>query len=297
MSQSHQWFGFLNVDKPAGWTSRKVVDHVKRLIKPAKVGHAGTLDPLATGVLVLCLGPATRLVPYVQNLHKVYRAQFRFGCRSPSDDVESEIEAIAGGAPVTRDQIEANLPRFLGTISQIPPAFSAVKVRGRRAYELARKGRSVPLKAREVRIDSLQVIGYDDEQLTLDVTCGSGTYIRSLGRDLAESLGTGAVMTALTRLSVGPYSLQAAVSPDEITKESVSGFLQPPQSGLAGLPALTPTSESLGLLRRGLRIGLPASLGASEGDEVIVQSPDGRLAVIAEVVGEELQPRSVFPTD
>ena len=185
-------FGILNVDKPTGITSRDAVNRVERLFGKVKCGHAGTLDPLATGVLVICVGPATRLIQYVQRLPKQYRAVFQLGRESVTDDVEGEVELVAGAPEPTRAEIEAALPQFLGDILQRPPAHSAIKVDGQRAYDLARRGEEFELPARTISIYRLEVLRYEYPELELAIECGSGTYVRSLGRDLAAALGTAA---------------------------------------------------------------------------------------------------------
>ncbi|NOY30442.1 MAG: tRNA pseudouridine(55) synthase TruB, partial [Planctomycetes bacterium] len=185
-------FGILNLNKPIGWTSRDAVNRVQRLVRPAKAGHAGTLDPLATGVLVVCIGPATRLISYVQAMPKVYQATFLLGRTSDSDDIETEVRELASPPQPSREEIESKLPDFLGEIQQRPPAYSALKVNGQRAYKLAREGLAVQLEPRPVEIYELRVTGYNYPELKINLRCGSGTYVRSLGRDLAEALGTGA---------------------------------------------------------------------------------------------------------
>jgi tRNA pseudouridine55 synthase len=205
--------GLLNINKPTGKTSRDVVNHVQRLVRPAKVGHAGTLDPLATGVLVVCVGPATRLIQYVQQMPKRYRATFLLGCRSDSDDTELEVTPVDAPA-ATRSAIETALPNFVGTIQQRPPAFSAIKVKGKRAYDLARNGEQIQLEARPITIHGIDIVSYDYPELVLDIRCGSGTYIRSIGRDLAEQLGTAAVMSALERTEIGRFRATDAATLD-----------------------------------------------------------------------------------
>ena len=192
-------FGLLNIDKPRGLTSRDAVNRVERLVRPAKAGHAGTLDPLATGVLVICVGQATRLIQYVQQMRKQYRATFLLGCTSESDDTERELVAIPNAIVPTLEQIDAALPQFMGDIQQRPPAHSAIKIGGKRAYKLARKGADFELAERTVTIHQINLLRYEYPELELDVECGSGTYIRSLGRDLGAASGIGGVMSALER--------------------------------------------------------------------------------------------------
>lgn len=207
--------GIFNINKPAGITSRKVVDRISKLVRPAKAGHAGTLDPLATGVLVVCVGPATRLVPFIQDRPKTYRARFLLGRTSNTDDVDGEVTPSAvSGEDVTRERIESLLPRFVGTIQQVPPQYSAVHVKGQRAYKRARRGEAVDLPARTVEVYRLELLSFDFPEVELEIECGSGTYVRSIGRDLGERLGCGAVMSGLVRSRIGPFSLETAVELD-----------------------------------------------------------------------------------
>ncbi|REK19523.1 MAG: tRNA pseudouridine(55) synthase TruB [Planctomycetota bacterium] len=248
-------FGLLNVDKPPGMTSRRAVDRIARLAKPAKVGHAGTLDPLASGVLVLGIGPATRLIEYVQEAPKQYRATFLLGRSSPTEDVDGEVTELPSAVPPTREQLEQAARGLTGSIEQRPPAFSALKVGGRRAYDLARAGRSVQLEPRQVRIDRLRIEGYEYPELCLDVQCSGGTYIRSLGRDLAERCGTAAVMSALVRTAVGPFTIAEAVALDTPTAENLPGLLLPPELAVRGMmPEVTVSPDEAGRLARGQTI-------------------------------------------
>lgn len=290
------WFGFLNIDKPAGWSSRRAVDAVVPLVKPAKVGHAGTLDPLATGVLVVCVGPATRLVPYLHQLPKSYIAEFQLGVRSPTDDTEGDVETIPGAPRLTRDQIEAAIPEFVGQIAQIPPAYSAVKVRGRRAYTLARRGQVPALEPRQVEVQAIRLRDFEPSRMVLEINCGSGTYIRSIGRDLAQSLGSSAVMNALTRTAIGPFTLAEAFTPDTVTAATLADRLTPPQTGLPDLATVVADDETLDRLRSGLRCACPLEVATQPAQEVAVLSTDHQLTVIATVVAttRELQPRHVL---
>ena len=192
-------FGLLNIDKPAGVTSLVFLKQLRRLVRPQKVGPSGMLDPLATGVLVVCVGPATKLIEYVQRMPKRYVGEFLLGRRSATEDVEGEVELLSDPPIPTRDDIESILPNFLGKIQQRPPQHSAVKIAGQRAYTLARAGKQVEVRPRDVEIHSLRLLHFDYPSLKMEVACGSGTYIRSLGRDIAESLGTAAVMQNLQR--------------------------------------------------------------------------------------------------
>ncbi|HEX6962521.1 MAG TPA: tRNA pseudouridine(55) synthase TruB [Lacipirellula sp.] len=241
----------MNLYKPAGWSSRDALNRVERLVRPAKAGHAGTLDPIAEGVLVVCLGPATRLIEYVQQMPKEYRATFLLGRRSASDDVESDVEEIAGAAIPTREEIEAVVPHFIGTISQAPPTFSAVKVDGKRAYKLARRGTAVELAPRKVEIYRLEIERHQYPELVLSMQCSSGTYVRSVGRDMAAALGTSAVMSALTRTAIGAFRVENSVDPRRLDAERLRASTLSPLTALGQLPRATLSDEQLFEVRRG----------------------------------------------
>lgn len=232
-------FGLLNVDKPAGLTSRDVVNRIQRRVRPVKIGHAGTLDPLATGVLVVCLGPATRLIDYVQQLRKCYRGTFLLGRESDTEDIEGQVVELPSPPQPTRADLERALAPFTGEIQQRPPAFSALKLGGQRAYDLARKGRHVELAPRPVMVYRLELRAYEYPEFQLDIECGSGTYVRSLGRDIAQSLGTAAVMSALQRTAIGSFRLAEAVSLERLETESLEPLLISPLMAVADLPQET----------------------------------------------------------
>ncbi len=283
-------FGIFNINKPAGCTSRDVVNRVQRLMRPAKVGHAGTLDPIATGVLVVCVGPATRLIEYVQQMPKRYRGTFRLGCQSPTDDIEGEVTPWHDATQPTRNAVEAALPQFIGEISQQPPAYSAIKVNGKRAYQLARQGKVVELASRPVTIYSLAIHRYEYPELVLDIECGSGTYVRSLGRDLAEALGTRAVMSGLVRTAIGEFQVDSAVVPNDLTKENIACQMLSPLMALPSMPRQVLTTDEIDSVRHGRFI----SIGSISPDYVSPESispevssvnlaatdPDGQLVAI-----------------
>lgn len=205
--------GLLVVDKPRGLTSRDVVDRVQGCLpRGVRVGHAGTLDPLATGVLVVCIGVATRFIEYVQRMEKVYRNTARLGARSSTDDAEGAIQQSTVGRLPGRVEIEKCLATFLGDIEQVPPVFSAARVSGRRAYKLARAGETVSLEPRRVSVHEIRLVSFTDSLLEFEVRCGKGTYIRSLVRDLGERLGCGAYVEALRRTRIGPFTEQEAIA-------------------------------------------------------------------------------------
>lgn len=284
-------FGILNINKPADWTSRDVVNRVQRLVRPAKAGHAGTLDPLATGVLVVCVGPATRLIEYVQRMPKRYLGTFQLGATSPSDDTELETTAIENAPIMEHEAIEAALPSFVGNIQQRPPAYSAIKLQGQKAYELARKGQEVALRARPVTIHSIDIVQYEYPELVLDISCGSGTYIRSLGRDLAERLGTGAVMSALERTAIGEFRVDEAPTPDEVMQHGVERYLRPANLAVASLPEIELTEGEIEAVHHGRSI--PRFAGGAK--EIAAIDASGNLvAVLVPRGGQAMGPKMVF---
>jgi tRNA pseudouridine55 synthase len=237
-------FGVLNVYKPGGWSSRDVVNRVQRLVRPHKVGHAGTLDPIATGVLLTAIGPATRLIEYAQRLRKEYRGTFLLGRRSETEDIETPAQEVENAPRPTLFQVQAAAAGFVGEIQQRPSRHSAVKVAGQRAYELARAGADFELAPRPVMIYGLRVIRYEYPELVLDVECGAGTYIRALGRDLAGALGTSAVMTGLERTRVGAFRASQGVDFDRLL-EGVAPHVQSASFLVDALKSLTVTHEEL----------------------------------------------------
>ena len=230
--------GLLNIHKPYDVTSRDVVNRVQGLVRPDKAGHAGTLDPLATGVLVVCVGAATRLIECVQELPKSYIATFLLGRQSETEDVEAPAVELVNPPVPSREEVEAKLPQFCGKILQRPPAYSALKVQGRRAYALARRGQAVELKPRPITIHQLGIVRYAYPELTLAVECGSGTYVRSLGRDIAAALGTAAVMSALERTAIGKFTVAQACPLEQLTAETLESWLLPPIRAVDHLPSV-----------------------------------------------------------
>lgn len=287
-------FGLLNLCKPSGLTSRDVVNRVQRLVKPHKVGHAGTLDPLASGVLVVCIGPATRLIEYVQRMRKRYLATFLLGRESETEDVEGTVTELVDPPVPTAEQLLEILPKFIGTIQQLPPAFSALKVDGQRAYALARKGETPDLQPRTIEVHSIDLVEYAYPQLILDIRCGSGTYVRSLGRDIARALGTQAVMSGLVRTEIGPFQLDAALSGDNITPQTIDQTLLPPTLALGSMPTTQRDMRDIALLRNGQQIKRETS-DSKDTSEIAVLDADGKLVAIAVPAGlDSWQPRIVF---
>jgi len=247
--------GWVVLDKPVGLGSTPAVGRVRRLFGAAKAGHGGTLDPLASGVLPIALGEATKTVPFVMDGRKEYRFTLRFGEARATEDREGEVTATSEVRPTDR-QIDEALPAFRGTIEQRPPAFSALKVDGRRAYDLARSGQEVDLKPRQVVIERLELVGRPDaDHADLVVSCGKGTYIRSLGRDLALALGTVGHLAALRRTVAGPFREGAAISLSKLEAlghiPALLGALAPVATALDDIPALALTEAQADRLRHG----------------------------------------------
>ena len=247
-------FGLLNLHKPSGISSRDAVNRVQRIVRPVKVGHAGTLDPLASGVLMLCLGPATRLTSYVQQMRKQYVGQFLLGQQSDTEDIEGDIEHLDSPTQPTLAEIEQQLPNFIGNISQQPPIYSALKVKGARAYDLARAGKQVDLQPRMIDIYAIKILDYQYPKITLDITCGSGTYVRSLGRDVARCVGTEAVMCSLIRTAIGKFHVDDALSSEELTPEKVAEQLIPASEAVSSIASITLSEQELERIGHGLRI-------------------------------------------
>jgi tRNA pseudouridine55 synthase len=268
--------GLLNLHKPGGLTSRQVVDRVVRLVRPAKVGHAGTLDPLATGVLVVAVGAATRLIQYIHLRSKTYVATFLLGRHSDTEDIEGQVVELPAPPVPTLDQLQAAASRLRGPILQRPPQFSALRIAGRRAYELARRGDAVELASRPVTIDRLEVLDYQYPEVTVEIECSTGTYVRSLGRDLAESLGTAAVMSRLVRTRVADFELRDAVAPDDLGPENLAQSLQPPLDAVAWMERVVLAAAEVADVRN----GRPIVRQAAEASRLAAVDATGRLVAI-----------------
>ncbi len=262
--------GVLVVNKPAGVTSRKIVDRIEEWFPGVRAGHAGTLDPLATGVLVLCLGSATRLIEYVQRMAKTYAVRVRLGAHSDSDDADGTIEPVQDALVPSPQQLADCLQEFVGEIDQAPPAYSAAHIEGRRAYDLARKGRQVSPTPRRVRIHRIELQRYLYPEVDLTVDCGKGTYIRSLARDLGKRLGCGGYVERLQRTRVGPFHVSHALSL-EAGPDVAQSQLLPPRAAVSELPQTTLNDDDLRRLRQGQRVRLDLPL------------PDGEVAVLDRV--------------
>lgn len=277
--------GVLNVDKPSGPTSHDVVAWIRRSAATKRVGHAGTLDPLASGVLLVCIGQATRIVEYLMDWPKSYRATAVFGAETDTEDATGEITVETDASYVTREQVEGLLARFAGRIEQVPPMVSAVHHEGKRLYELARKGEVVERAPRQVEVYSIRLSDFQPgarPTAVLEIDCSKGTYIRTLLADIGKALGCGGYMSALIRTAVGPFHVEDAVTPDELDSLAANGrldeALHPIDEVLGGMPAAELTPEQADRVVHGTEI--PAVQVAdlpSAGSPIRLHGTDGRL--------------------
>ena len=291
--------GWLVVDKPQGVTSTKAVARVKRLYDAAKAGHAGTLDPLATGVLPIAFGEATKTVPFVVEGNKAYRFTVRFGIETDTDDAEGSAIGTSDKRPA-RAEIESVLPRFTGEISQVPPRFSALKVDGARAYDLAREQEEFELAPRPVVIERLALVEHDEpDHAVFEAECGKGTYVRALARDLGRALGTYGHVVALRRTRVGAFDEAQAVTLEKLEalaeggSEALLAALLPVEAGLGALPALALSTSDAARLRLGQAVILrgrdaPILTGT------VYATSRGALVAICEMAQGQLKPRRIF---
>ncbi len=290
-------FGLLNIRKPPGPTSHDIVDFLRRRIgQGIKVGHAGTLDPFAEGVLVICLGPATRLADYVQAQPKRYLATVTLGARSDTDDPTGQVTTVQDAQVPPLDRVQEALRGFLGPIEQVPPAHSAVHVAGRRAYKLARAGARPDLAPRTVTVHAIELLSYTYPTLKLDVVCSSGTYLRALARDIGTALGCGGYCSALVRTAVGPFTLDQAVAAEQV---DLSRDLLPAVLALGEMPRVTLPAPACAQLAMGQAVKLSSEqlAGAlAEGTELAALDDQGRLAAIGTLGkdGRTLRPNKVF---
>ncbi len=287
--------GWIVLDKPYDMTSTQAVGKVRWLFSAAKAGHAGTLDPLATGILPIALGEATKAVPQVQDGTKVYRFAIGWGRATSTDDAEGEVVATSDVRP-SADALEAVLPRFTGTILQRPPAFSAIKVDGERAYDLARAGEMVELAERPVDIDAIRILEHGDQQSVLEVTCGKGTYVRSLARDIALALGTVGHVTRLHRAAVGPFTDAHAVTIEQLEAaegEARDSLIAPVARGFADLPEIRLDPGQAGAVSHGNTVLLTGA-GAPVAVDECWASFKGRVLATGSVEHGQFKPRRVF---
>ncbi|MGR3615011.1 MAG: tRNA pseudouridine(55) synthase TruB [Paracoccaceae bacterium] len=289
--------GWLVVDKPAGMTSTAVVNKVKWALNANKAGHAGTLDPDATGVLAIALGEATKTVPYITDALKAYTFTVRLGQATNTDDAEGQVIESSDKRP-TDDEIKAALPAFLGDIMQVPPKFSAVKIDGQRAYKLARDGEEVELSARPLWVEELVLVDRPDtDHVTLEMTCGKGGYVRSIARDLGKTLGCYGHVRELRRVWSGPFDAQDGITWDTLVElektPELDSYLRPLEEGLTDLPQLTCTEQGATRLRNGNPGMVLATTDVEYGDEAWAALNGTPIAVGVYRSGE-LHPKRVF---
>ncbi len=291
--------GFLNLNKPLGFTSHDCVAKVRRSLKLKRVGHAGTLDPAATGVLPIALGRATRLLQYLPQ-DKAYQATIRFGLTTATDDLEGEVLTRQSGSELTLEAVKSNLPLFQGTIQQVPPSYSAIQVQGKRLYDLARSGELITVPARSVTIYQLEILAWrsgEFPELDLAIACGSGTYIRSIARDLGALLGVGGTLAKLIRTDSSGLTLSHSLTLDELATQVHNQTFSPiaPDVALAHLPIVTLPEESAKRWRWGQKV---VTDGAIDAAIVRVHQEDDRFLGIAQIIESEdgrlLVPQMVF---
>ncbi|MEO7054094.1 MAG: tRNA pseudouridine(55) synthase TruB [Rhizomicrobium sp.] len=300
--------GWVILDKPSGITSTQAVATVRRIFDAQKAGHAGTLDPLATGILAIALGEATKTVPYVQDAAKIYRFTATWGEARDTDDAEGKV---TGTSDVRPDQaaIEAMLPRFTGPLTQTPPAYSAIKVGGERAYDLARQGEEVTLEARPVQVYEARLVEAGMDQAVFEILCGKGTYVRSWVRDIAQALGTLGYVSQLRRTRIGGFLEKDAVGLETLTpfmhSPAAFAYLKPLSTALDGIPALAVTGSDTVRLRSGNPILIRANLfarmkdgfaneGGIQGQTVFLTDETDAPVALAEIADGELRPFRVF---
>jgi tRNA pseudouridine55 synthase len=285
--------GWIVLDKPLGMTSTQAVGKVRWLYSAEKAGHAGTLDPLATGLLPIALGEATKTVPFVQGGAKRYSFDLEWGSQTTTDDAEGEVVATSAHRP-GEAEVRAALPRFTGTIMQRPPAFSAIKVAGARAYDLARAGQAVELAPRPVTIDALTLVSHGPERSRFDMACEKGTYVRALARDLAEALGTRGHVTMLRRTAVAGFTQADALSLEAIEQAADrDSLLRPPAVALRHLPELPVSPQDAALIRNG-GIVLLRGAAAPVALEVAWASRNGAAIAIGSVEAGHFRPSRVL---
>ena len=288
--------GWVVLDKPYGLGSTSAVGKVRWLHTAQKAGHAGTLDPLATGILPIALGEATKTVPFMMDARKGYQFTLTFGENTDTWDVEGEVTQVSDVRP-SQDEILKALTQFIGNIEQIPPRYSAIKVDGKRSYDLARSGEVVELKSRQVTVDSFDLLEFDGQAATFDVGCGKGTYIRSLARDLAAALGTCGHVTMLRRTRVGPFTLAQSFTLDAIEKlchmGGVSEALRPVETALDDIPVLAITELEATELKHGRAIVLTSSLN-TENSEWILAMEGNKAVALCNTSEGQLRPKKVF---
>lgn len=288
--------GVLNINKPSGWTSHDVVQKVRGILKERRIGHTGTLDPLATGVLVLCVGRATRIAQYLEAQQKEYRAVMKLGVMTDTLDADGRVLETRNYVPPSREEILSVMRSFTGTIMQQPPVYSALKVAGVPSYRLARQGKQVELKPRPVTIGSLELTSYEDPFAGFTVSCSKGLYVRSLCADIGTALGTGAHLVSLARTRSGRFTLDEAVAIDRLGALAAEGnadkALVTLDSALADFPLVEVGASEAQRVSHGNQISWGEA--ADEGRLVRVHHPGGSLLAVARTGAGKLKPELVF---
>lgn len=293
---AEQVFGFLNIDKPSGLTSHDVVARVRRLcrnsIGKTKVGHAGTLDPMATGVLVICLGYGTRLSEYAMQSTKTYRASIHLGIETDTYDAEGEVLAEKDASHITLEQVKQAFQAYIGDIQQMPPMYSAIKKDGKKLYELAREGIEIERPTRAVTIYDIQVVSWDAPVVVLDVTCGSGTYIRSLAHDIGEQLAVGAHLSGLIRTKSGSFAVDDAYNLDELLSDDTwQEKVVSPKDALTDWTMIQLSDADASEIKLGRSITKSDEI---TDDFVMAYMPDGHLLAVMENRQSVWKPHKVF---
>ena len=285
--------GLLIIDKPGGMTSHDVVNRIRQVTKTRRVGHAGTLDPLATGVLLVCVGRATRLVEYLVGQTKSYITTVQLGQATNTYDIDGEVVAERPFAHITLAHINQALEQFRGTISQKPPIYSAIKKDGQPLYKLARRGEAVDVPLREVTIYNLSLLSVKLPKVELAISCSSGTYIRSLAHDLGAALGCGGHVTALRRTAVGEFTVDQAIELNSLTRDNVEDYLQPMATAVTHLPRLHLNADEVKDVENGRFI--PRLISHPQAELVQMYGQDGRFVGIARANEGRWQPHKIFP--
>lgn len=290
--------GVLNINKPSGVTSHDVVESVRRILGEKRIGHTGTLDPLATGVLVLCVGRATRIAQYLEAGEKEYKAVMRLGVTTDTLDAEGRVLETKTYTPPDRQMLGAVMRRFTGPILQRPPAYSAVKVGGVPSYKLAREGKAQPLNPRPVHIFGIELTAYEDPDVGFIVTCSKGVYIRTLCAEMGDALGMGAHLARLERTRSGRFGIERAITLDQLrtmaAADAIVRVMTPIDEALSEFPMVPVSEAEMVRILNGNQISCPGSLSNSGNDRVRLHSPTGRLLALARNIAGVLKPDLVF---
>ncbi len=290
--------GVVNINKPSGMTSHDVVLRMRRILKEKRIGHTGTLDPLATGVLVVCVGKATRIAQYLEAGEKEYRAVMRLGITTDTLDAEGRVRATKTYTPPDRSELVRAMQRFVGTIMQRPPAFSAVKIAGVPSYKMARQGKTEPNEPRPVTIHAIELTAYEDPFVSVTVRCSKGVYIRALCADIGDALGMGAHLTSLQRMRSGHFSIENAISLEElaglVAAGAVSSAVTTIDDALADFPCIRLAGAEATRVAHGGRVSFPASGVNSRNGFVRLHDSLDRLLALARLEDGLIRPELVF---